>query len=434
MSYICNYHLHLSMPGNKTFRLTKLLIPVYGIIQVSSLGLLLMIALAGTTFGQRSPAELQVLYQEAQNYMYQGRLTVALDMINQVIGQKDDHVEAYILRARIRDRMEYLADANTDYSIALHLQPALTDARFQRGINYYKLNRYQDAIRDFHWLLKDSSQATTTVYFKGKNDPAGFSASSVTTLQSDMKADLFNYLGLSHLALDCKDSAAYYLNKAIQRRPQEADFYANRALLHEKQLDTASAIVDYQRALSYQSDHYASLSNLNKLSTSGQYDQLVDGAYDLAVNEQGSYQAYFNRAINLQAKGQHRRAIQDFNKAIGIAGNDDEVLLMRAYSKERVNDLKGALTDYTRALRINPVLGKAYSNRGNVYYKLKKYQQAVEDYNQAILFFPEEAKLFYNRGLALYLSGQRTDACIDLRIALDKGFSAAQGPISSYCQ
>lgn len=422
------------MAGNKSQHLQTLLIFTTPLARGLTICLFGMLFIFENAFAQKSPTQIRELYENAETYMYDGRLSVALDMINQVIREREDYAEAYLLRARIHDRMDNLKDANTDYSIVLYLQTDIVDARFQRGVNYYKLKRYQDALIDFHCLLKDSSQSTTTVYFKGRNDQAGFSTSSVTTLQSDMKADLFNYLGLIHLALENADSAAYYLNMAIQRKPNEADFYANRALFYEKQQDTAAAITDYQRALSYQSDHYASLSNLNKLSQAGQYDMLVAKAYDLAVEEQGSYQAYFNRAINLQANGQHRLAVRDFDRAISLAGKNDEALLLRGYSKERIRDLKGALSDYTAALRANPLLGKAYSNRGNVYYKLKRYPQAIADYNRAIEFYPEEAKLFYNRGLALYLSGQHTDGCIDLRIALKKGFQAARGPISSYCQ
>lgn len=396
--------------------------------------IVLFVYLLRPAIGQSVAGNAKELYHTAQEYQKAGKLSVALDFADQAIRQKSDFVEAYLLRARIKDDMDFRSDANTDYSIALHLEPTLNDARFQRGINYFKLQRYQDATHDFHRLLKDSSQSTTTVYFKGKSDPQGFTANSVTTLQSDMRADIYNYLGLIHLKTNQTDSAFYYLDQAILRKTNEADYYVNRGLLHEHQADTNAAIADYQRALGYQSDHYAALNNLNKLSAKGQYEQLLTEAYDLAVREQGSFQAYFNRAVNLQFQGKHRLAILDFNQAHAIAGNDAETLLMRAYSKERALDLRGALKDYTQALRLDPMLGKAYSNRGNVYYKLKQYRQAIADYNRAIEFYPNEGKLFYNRGLALYLSGQRTDACIDLRIALEKGHTSAQAPIQSYCE
>ncbi len=387
----------------------------------------------GSSMAQTVSGSARDLFHAAQEYRLSGKLTAALEFVDEAIKQKNDYIDAYLLRACIKDDMQLFADANTDYTIALHLEPELADALFQRGINYYKLQRYQDALADFHQLLKDSSQSTTTVYFKGKNDLQGFTASSVTTLQSNMKADVYNFLGLAHLSTKQLDSALFYFDQAIRRKPNEADYFVNRGLLYEHQTDTALAIEDYQRALSFASDHYAALKNLNKLSIKGQYDQLLAEAYDMAVEEQGSYQAYFNRAVNLQFQGNHRLAVRDFDKAIAIAGNNAESFLMRAYSKERNLDLKGALNDYTRALRLDPMLGKAYSNRGNVYYKLKQYRKAVADYNRAIEFYPDEGKLFYNRGLALYLNGQKTDACIDLRIALEKGHVNAQAPISSYC-
>ena len=43
---------------------------------------------------------------------------------------------------------------------------------------------------------------------------------------------------------------------------------------------------------------------------------------------------------------------------------------------------------------------KAYYNRGNAYSELGEYKQAISDYTRAIELDPEYAEAYYNRGLA----------------------------------
>jgi tetratricopeptide (TPR) repeat protein len=391
----------------------------------------LAVSIASAQNKQESPEHLLAF---AQAYFNEGKLSIALDHLDDAIAQRKEFVEAYLLRSRVHEKMDNISSALTDLTIVLHLDPLLSEARFKRAVLFYQSHRYGDAIQDFHRLLKDPAGETTSVYFKGKTDPSGYSASGITSLQSDMLADVLNYLSLSHLSDDRLDSAEHYILRALERKSDEADFYVNQGLIAEKKCDTTSAIQAYQKALSLEYDHAAALNNLQTISKGSDYQHLIHEAYDVAVSEQGSYQAYFNRAMLRQASGNHRSALRDFDQAIRLAGENDEILIMRAYSREYSADLQGAIEDYSRAIKINPLLIKAYLNRGNTYYKLKKYAQAIDDYKVAISLDPENPKLFYNRGLALYLTGKKSDGCMDLHKALEMGYSAAQRPILSYCQ
>lgn len=375
----------------------------------------------------------KALYQYAFSYFEHNRLSLALDHLDKAIAKESNFVEAYILRAKVKKNMGDISGALTDYSIVLHIDPQLTEARFDRGRLYYQTKRFKDALADFHLLLQLPPSETTTVYFIGKSDATGFNANGITTLQSNILADIYNYIGLAHLSLKNPDSAAFYIHQAIESKPSEPDFYVNRGLIQEEKKDTLSAIKMYQKALSFQADHAVALSNLAKLSKEKEYAELVSQSYDFAVEDQGTYQSYFNRGIMRQSIGKHRLAIEDFDKALELAGNNDEIFLMRAYSKEFSSDLNGAIQDYSWALKLNPSLEKAFTNRGNVYYKQKQYEKAVQDFNKAIHLNPENAKLYYNRGLALYLAGNTEKACKDLQKALNMDFTSAIAPIEAYC-
>ena len=59
------------------------------------------------------------------------------------------------------------------------------------------------------------------------------------------------------------------------------------------------------------------------------------------------------------------------------------------------------------APRIN---AEAYNNRGVAYAAKGQYDQAISDYNKALEMNPRFAKAYYNRGLAYWRKGQPDQA------------------------
>ena len=52
------------------------------------------------------------------------------------------------------------------------------------------------------------------------------------------------------------------------------------------------------------------------------------------------------------------------------------------------HDYQGAISDYTKAIEINPKEAKAYHNRGMAKDLLRDYQGAISDYTKAIEINP----------------------------------------------
>ena len=72
----------------------------------------------------------------------------------------------------------------------------------------------------------------------------------------------------------------------------------------------------------------------------------------------------------------------------------------RGNEKYDAGDYKGAIKDYTKAIKINPQYVDAYNNRGNVKLDLNIYKGAISDYSKAIKINPQYGDAYYNRGLA----------------------------------
>ena len=77
-------------------------------------------------------------------------------------------------------------------------------------------------------------------------------------------------------------------------------------------------------------------------------------------------------------------------------------------------DFRQAISDYTRALRINPRYAEAYHNRGMAYFYLGNFQQAISDYNRALRINPKYAQAYGNRGIAYYNKGDYHKAWEDV--------------------
>ncbi|MBE9036861.1 serine protease [aff. Roholtiella sp. LEGE 12411] len=81
-------------------------------------------------------------------------------------------------------------------------------------------------------------------------------------------------------------------------------------------------------------------------------------------------------------------------------------------------DFKGAIADYTKAIRLNPNYLNAYNNRGLARYSLGDNEGALSDFNQVLKINPKDADAYNNRGLARSVLGDRKGALADYNQAL----------------
>ena len=94
----------------------------------------------------------------------------------------------------------------------------------------------------------------------------------------------------------------------------------------------------------------------------------------------------------------YKGAIADYNKAIQLKPDYALAYYNRGITKSDLKDYKGAITDYNKAIQLNPSDTLAYYNRGVAKYNLKDYNAAIADYNKYIQLKPDDADAYYNRG------------------------------------
>lgn len=69
-----------------------------------------------------------------------------------------------------------------------------------------------------------------------------------------------------------------------------------------------------------------------------------------------------------------------------------------------------AISDYNKAIEINPTNIQSYNNQGNAYFKKGLYDQAISDFNKALEINPGFAEAYFNKAVACERVGRIREA------------------------
>jgi tetratricopeptide (TPR) repeat protein len=132
-------------------------------------------------------------------------------------------------------------------------------------------------------------------------------------------------------------------------------------------------------------------------------------------------EAYFLRGSIHDNMNNSEAAVRDYTQAISLEYEP----LSWPYNNRGIiyvdqGDYARAITDYDRAIKVDPDYAKAYNNRGNAYRHQHAPARAIEDYNRSLeLNNPEPALVHFNRGLAYADLGEYEQAIANYTRAIE---------------
>ena len=131
-----------------------------------------------------------------------------------------------------------------------------------------------------------------------------------------------------------------------------------------------------------------------------------------------SAEVYFYRGNDKYASGDYKGAIADYTQAIRLNPDNAIIYYNRGNAKIGLKQHLAAIADYDTAIRLKPDYADAYVSRGGAKDELGQYLAAIADCNTAIRLEPDDANAYYNRGNAKIGLGQYLAAIADYDTAI----------------
>jgi tetratricopeptide (TPR) repeat protein/S1-C subfamily serine protease len=148
------------------------------------------------------------------------------------------------------------------------------------------------------------------------------------------------------------------------------------------------------------------------LGLKGKYTAEIS-LHDRIINIQPQASTYYNRGNSKYNLGNKQEAISDYNRAISLNPKHAAFYNNRGLAKFDLGVKQEAIADYNQAIALNPKNDAAYYNRANAKSALGNKQEAILDYDRAITLNPKYAEAYNNRGTAKSALGNEQEAILD---------------------
>ena len=136
------------------------------------------------------------------------------------------------------------------------------------------------------------------------------------------------------------------------------------------------------------------------------------------VSQSISAETYFIRGYEKAELGDYRGAIADYTRAIRLKPGDANTYYNRGVAKSKLGQHFAAIADFDTAIRLKPDYANPYHGRGYAKVGLGQHFAAIADYDTAIRLRPDYADAYNNRGLAKSKLGQYFAAIADYDTAI----------------
>ena len=258
-------------------------------------------------------------------------------------------------------------------------------------------------------------------------DPITFFTSAI---DSNLKNALaYNSRGIIYMQNKMVEPSLTDFDNAIRISPTYSAPYFNKGWLYHSINDISNAEHFFSLALKYDT-LYSQANMLGEniyIYLSAEKINLGQSSEAIAVIKMGLRKypevssLHDNLGLAYYISGKLDSALYEFNKAIKLE-KIDSYYNNRGMAENGLKDFNNALSDFRRALELNPDFYDAYINSGIARINLNDYEGAISDFDSAIKLNPTSGMAYYNRGTAYAKINKPLEAEKDLSEAHRLGF------------
>ena len=243
-------------------------------------------------------------------------------------------------------------------SQSINKDSLLTDAYFHRGISYFKLDDYDNALLDFKTAYQLNPDLSILWMYRG------FAYRNKGLLNDALEA-FSNYISLNP-----KDTSAYSYILRGKMKYELGDF--NGSI---EDYDMARKLKPFEEKYNY----YRFIA----FYEAKQFRAALKAVSELIKVNPNFYGYYFYKGNVFHDLKYYDSAVYMYNIAVIKNYQNADSYLNRAKSYEQLGKLEKALEDYNTAIVLNDSDGYYFSKRGNCKHLLGNQNGACEDWNQA---------------------------------------------------
>lgn len=321
------------------------------------------------------------------------------------------------------EKEKAVADFNKAFEMGINPKMEVSTRKL-RAIALFQLKKYDEAISDFSFLIKNDAsdfraylQRGWSFFYKGNHQSALADFDSALKLSPQEKG-VRRYRAVSHYELGNYEKAVEDINEEIKINPAPlAEVYKTRANAYRKLGKIELAEADEKKFAEMnvktsespvQRDVAPPLAKLEELLEKSQnhfgkreWDAAIQGYNEiirmLGDDSEGLYAVYFSRGRCFYEKGNLERALADYNEVIRRRPDLSGGFTFRGEVYLRRNDLDSALSDFTKAIKLDSNDILAYRRRAEVYNLKKDYDNAIKDCGDVIRIDPKYQSAWYLR-------------------------------------
>lgn len=259
----------------------------------------------------------------------------------------------------------------------------MTVAALKQALSWHQQGRVEEAIAAYERLISDSDCA-----------------------------EPLQLLGIAYGQLGQQEQAKHYLQRYLEKVPDNASAHNNLANVYKKLGEHDSAWQHYQKSLALAPDNASTYSNLAVMSMQRQEDSQALAYFAQALHLKEDYSdAYYNRALLYLKQAQGDRAVEDLKQCLTYDPTHQNAWrqLAMIYHQQGEHDL--AKMSYEKLIALDPQDGAAQHRYAGLLVDAGDIDQAIDHYHLALDVDMDDIDTHYNLA-SIFLNQKKYDMAL----------------------